>query len=128
MIKYESCFYVLSHNTILIFDNNGKYINKLSRIGNGPEDYPAFLLTKIYPNKTHELLLKSQDKQIRFCYAGSDVSIENDIVRTNSGMLFLTSITCCESDDSFLFLISPETIEMDNISEDSNPWILEVVP
>ena len=292
VMKYKSRFYVLSHNTILIFDNNGEFIGKLNHIGNGPEDYPAIydydvlkdelwigtangimiydivslgfkrkipiegfvnqfeyvndttliirspedmmfkicdqrgkvrkrfiekdlpndiqefhqfcrigdktiyhlastqsgvvydsqsdsmyyqnilfgdrlltpqinrdyyekygymeqfqkasedyirlstirqlkdniLLTKIYPNKTHELFLISQDKQIRFCYAGSDVSIENDIVLTNAGMSFLTSITCCESEDSFLFLIGPETLEMDNILEDSNPCILEVFP
>lgn len=39
VIKHKGKFYISSDEEILIFNNNGSYINKLSKRGNGPEDY-----------------------------------------------------------------------------------------
>lgn len=39
VIKHKGKFYISSGKEILIFNNDGSYINKLSKRGNGPEDY-----------------------------------------------------------------------------------------
>lgn len=39
VIKHKGKFYISSGEEILIFNNDGSYINKLSKRGNGPEDY-----------------------------------------------------------------------------------------
>ena len=39
ILKHRSRFYVMSQNTIVSFDKEGRYMNRLSSIGEGPEDY-----------------------------------------------------------------------------------------
>lgn len=41
IVKHNSSIYILSQNTILHFNQEGHYINKLSSIGNGPNEYPS---------------------------------------------------------------------------------------
>ena len=41
IVKHHSSIYILSQNTILQFNQEGRYINKLSSIGNGPNEYPS---------------------------------------------------------------------------------------
>lgn len=42
-IKRDSCFYVRSVNDVMIFNLEGKFINKLSRVGSGPGEYESLL-------------------------------------------------------------------------------------
>lgn len=39
IIKRADRFFVSSINDVIVFDLNGKYVNKLSRFGSGPEEY-----------------------------------------------------------------------------------------
>ena len=39
IIKQDSLFYIQSNNEILVFNNEGKYLRKLSAYGSGPEEY-----------------------------------------------------------------------------------------
>lgn len=49
IIKQDSSFYVSSMNEILIFDAKGYFIGKLSKIGNGPDEYEKILDFDIVP-------------------------------------------------------------------------------
>ena len=39
----DSLIFVKSMNDVVIFDNNGKFLNRLSRVGHGPEEYDQIL-------------------------------------------------------------------------------------
>ena len=39
IIKHDSLFYISSNNEILVFNNDGRYLKKLSACGFGPEEY-----------------------------------------------------------------------------------------
>lgn len=60
IIKRNSIFYILSQNTILKFDKDGHYINKLDQIGNGPDDYTSiFDFDVLSLNGTDEIWLST---------------------------------------------------------------------
>lgn len=48
-VKKDSVFYVRSLNEILEFGNDGRFLRKLSRIGNGPEEYSKISDFEIVP-------------------------------------------------------------------------------
>lgn len=39
-VKHDSRYYVQSYNDVLIFDEEGQFQNRLSKVGNSPEEYP----------------------------------------------------------------------------------------
>ncbi|MDE6369045.1 MAG: 6-bladed beta-propeller [Muribaculaceae bacterium] len=39
ILKHDSLFFISSNNEILVFNNDGKYLKKLSAFGPGPEEY-----------------------------------------------------------------------------------------
>jgi hypothetical protein len=59
-------------------------------------------------------------------YAGNDVKARNDLFDSVS-LLFLSTMTACESDDSFLFSVPVSILRMEGIKEDDNFWLLEAV-
>lgn len=50
-VKKEGIIYVKSFNEIMEFDESGKFLRKLSRQGNGPEEYGGILDFEIVPGK-----------------------------------------------------------------------------
>lgn len=60
IVKHNSIFYILSQNTILRFDKEGNYINKLAQTGSGPEDYVSiFDFDVLTLNETDEIWLST---------------------------------------------------------------------
>lgn len=39
IIKKGPFFYIQSINDVVVFDNDGKFVNRLSHVGTGPEEY-----------------------------------------------------------------------------------------
>ena len=66
----NSCFYILDSNSIFIFDKNGKFINCISKVGNGPREYlgiNCFDLDKdgnvyIYDNHSSKIIKYGRDE------------------------------------------------------------------
>lgn len=80
---------------------------------------------KMFPNGTKELLAKVDGKDFSMIYAGDDVKVHNDLFNSSS-LLFLSTMTACKSDDSFLFLIPVSMLNIEGIEEDDNYWLFEV--
>jgi len=49
IIKHDNCFYILSdEKRILHFDNNGKFLSTINKIGGGPDEYSRLMDFDIY--------------------------------------------------------------------------------
>ena len=83
------------------------------------------LFVKMFPDGTKELLAKVDGEYLSMIYGGSDVKVLNDLFNSNS-LLFLSTMTACKSDDSFLFLIPVSMLNIEGIEEDDNYWLFEV--
>ena len=84
------------------------------------------LFSKSYPDGTKKLLARVNGKELSMIYAGNDVKARNDLFDSVS-LLFLSTMTACESDDSFLFSVPVSILRMEGIKEDDNFWLLEAV-
>lgn len=84
------------------------------------------LFVKFYPDGTKELLAKIGGKDLFMIFAGNNVNVQNDLF-DSANLLFLTTMTACESDDSFLFSIPISILKMKGIKEDDNFWLLEAM-
>lgn len=65
VIKSGGNFYIMSMNEVLMFDNYGKFQGKLSRVGNGPEEYSELQDFDIVP-KHNEMWVSSDKTIIRY--------------------------------------------------------------
>ena len=81
------------------------------------------LMTKFYPDKEKVIVIGNKEGLKGYTY-GKDATLENDII-PRKNLNFLSSIICCEGDNSFIFMIPAETISKDKIKDDDNPWLLE---
>lgn len=43
ILKRDSCYFVQSYNEIFKFDKDGKFVQKLSKVGNAKDEYPTIL-------------------------------------------------------------------------------------
>lgn len=84
------------------------------------------LFVKMFPDGKKELLAKVDGKDFSMIYAGDDVKVHNDLFDSNS-LLFLSTMTACKSDDSFLFLIPVSMLNIEGIEDDDNYWLFEGV-
>lgn len=82
------------------------------------------LFVKSYPDGTKELLAKVGGKDLSMIYAGDGMKVQNDLF-DSTNLLFLATMTACESDDSFLFSIPVSMLKIEGIEEDDNFWLLE---
>lgn len=73
IIKQDSSYYVCSINEILIFDANGSFTGKLSKIGNGPDEYEKILDFDIVP-RYDEIWISSSKNIIRYKIPSLDFS------------------------------------------------------
>lgn len=63
VVKRDGFFFVQSLNEVLMFDYSGKFKGKLSRVGNGPEEYSKILDFDIVP-QSNEIWVSSDNKVI----------------------------------------------------------------
>lgn len=76
IVKYENNIYILDRkqHTLLIFDDNGKYISKINNLGRGPEEYSAIYDVKINPFTKNLELLDPMGKLLAFTLSGEFIS------------------------------------------------------
>lgn len=67
IIKRDSVYYIKNFDEIFIFDNNGTFMNKLSKRGNGPDEYTGIMDFDIVPSKRgNEIWIGSDHSIIRY--------------------------------------------------------------
>lgn len=67
IIKRNSIFYIRSFNEILLFDSVGTYIRKLSKPGNGNEEYIKIVdFDVVHRDKRNEIWIASQKEIVRY--------------------------------------------------------------
>ena len=84
---YKNRLYILDYslNTLFIFSEKGKYLNKISSIGNGPKEYISLLSFSINENKDRLVLYSDRPSKFLFyTLEGSFISeINSDIITRN---------------------------------------------
>ena len=61
VIKHGNMFYVRSINEVLVFDEDGKFVKKLSRLGSGPSEYARVLDFDVVGDGRNELWVSAED-------------------------------------------------------------------
>lgn len=139
-IKKDSLYFqniIHADNDMLTLDRCNDYYNKYGYELQGQkmaEDFVGLitvrafdkdvLFVKSYPDGTKELLAKVDGKDLSMIYAGDGMKVKNDLF-DSTNLLFLATMTACESDDSFLFSIPVSMLKMEGIEKDDNFWLLE---
>ncbi len=73
IIKKDGHFFVRSNNEVLMFGENGKFQDKLSRVGGGPEEYESLFDYDIVP-EYDEIWVSSNSGIVRYKYPSMEFS------------------------------------------------------
>ncbi len=83
----------------------------------------AYVITCFHPDAVKTMTAGNKDESVAYVYSDNGIgNLENDI--QTSDMLFLSTLTCCDSDDGFLFMIPGESFADESMA-DQNPVLLE---
>lgn len=113
ILKRDSAFYIRSYNDIIVFDNDGKFVGKLSKIGQNRDEYTAVLdfdVATIGDRK--EILIASHKKIKRYDAQTFEFIGEIDNKDFVNQLYFVN--------DSSLITVSPSDIVMNVIDLDGN--------
>lgn len=140
-IEKDSLYFqdiIHSNDVFLTLENCKKYYERYGYMSYGMKLTENFIglsairahednvfFVKSFPNGRKEFLAKVDGKDFSMIYAGDDVKVHNDLFNSSS-LLFLSTMTACKSDDSFLFLIPVSMLNIEGIEEDDNYWLFEV--
>lgn len=101
-LKRDSVFYIMDKNEILEFDNDGRFLRKLSRVGGGPEDYTRIedfeIVAGASGNEIWVVDLKSIKK-----YDAEDLRFLGELVRQEGFINQLQPVN-----DSTILVITPD--------------------
>lgn len=73
IIKKDGHFFVRSNNEVLMFDENGNFQDKLSRVGGGPEEYESIFDYDVVP-EFDEIWVSSNRGIVRYKYPSMEFS------------------------------------------------------
>ena len=84
-IKHDGRFYVNSENAVLVFDNDGKFIQRLDRYGEGPGEYSYFSDYNVIPATTGTEIWVSGNSRIHR-YDAATLEFKGDFPLENYGL------------------------------------------
>jgi len=113
ILKRDSAFYIRSYHDIIIFDNDGKFVGKLSKIGQNRDEYTAILDFEVATIGDKKEILIATHKKIKRYDARTFEFIDEIDNKGFINQLYFVN-------DSSIITISPNDVVMNVIDLNGN--------